>query len=124
MTKDELYNYINLNDDFYTRCSQIREILSQLDRSYKCADTFEIVNDKVEFTGDEYWGYGGHEKHSGEFPLKFIYTSDEEIEKCVSDKLAERECEQRRIEAEVEVQKLERERAEYERLKKKFLKFL
>ena len=120
MTYEALYNYINLNDDFYTRCSQICEILSQLDKSYKCADTFEIVNDEVEFTGDEYWGYGGHAKRSGEFPLKFIYTSDEEIERYVSDKLAERECEQKRIEAEVELLKLERERAEYEMLKKKF----
>ena len=88
--------------------------------SYKYADTFEIYNDHVEFTGDEYWEYGGHEEHSGEFPLKFIYAPNEEIEKYVAEKLAERECEQKRIDAVLELEKLKRERAEYERLKKKF----
>ena len=104
----------------YGRNFRIENSWDWRERSYKCADTFEIANDEVEFTGDEYWGYSGHEKHSGEFPLKFIYTSDEEIKKYVSDTLAERECKQRRLEAEAELLKLERERAEYEMLKKKF----
>lgn len=120
MTVDELLNYINLNDVFNNRCSEICEILSPLSISYKYADTFEVYNDHVEFTGDEYWQYGGHEEHSGEFPLSFIYTSNKEIEKYVSDKLAEKEREQKRINDVLELEKLEREKAEYERLKKKF----
>lgn len=120
MTYEELQDYINLDEDFNRRCSQICEILKRLSVSYKYADTFEVYNDHVEFTGDEYWEYGGHEEHSGEFPLEFIYMPDEEIEKYVETKLEERECEQRRINAVLELKKLERERAEYEMLKKKF----
>ena len=120
MTFDELFDYVNLNDAFEKRCSEICQILKQLSPSYKYADTFEIYNDHVEFTGDEYWEYGGHEEHSGEFPLKFIYAPNEEIEKYVAEKLAERECEQKRIDAVLELEKLKIERAEYERLKKKF----
>lgn len=120
MTYDELRDYINLNDAFEKRCSEICEILSQLSISYKYAHTFELYDDHVEFTGDEYWQYGGHEEHSGEFPLKFIYASNEEIEKYVKTKLEERECEQKRINAVLELEKLKRERAEYEILKKKF----
>lgn len=120
MTVDELHDYINLDDVFNKRCSEICEILRPLNLSYRYADTFEIYDDYVGFTGDEYWAYGGHEEHSGEFPLKFIYTSNEEIEKYVSDKLAEKEREQKRINDVLELEKLEKEKAEYERLKKKF----
>lgn len=120
MTFDELFDYVNLNDAFNKRCSEICQILKPLSPSYGYADTFEIYNDQVEFTGDEYWECGGHEEHSGEFPLKFIYTPNKEIEKYVSDKLAERERERKRINDVLELQKLKKEKAEYERLKKKF----
>lgn len=106
MTLDDLYNYIKLNDAFNKRCSEICEILRPLSISYKYANTFEIHDDYVEFTGDEYFRYDGYYTHSGEFPLKFIYTSNEEIEKYVSDELAEIEREKERIKAEVEQQKL------------------
>lgn len=106
MTLDDLYNYIKLNDAFNKRCLEICEILRPLSISYKYANTFEIHDDYVEFTGDEYFRYDGYYTHSGEFPLKFIYTSNEEIEKYVSDELAEIEREKERIKAEVEQQKL------------------
>lgn len=106
MTLDDLYNYIKLNDAFNKRCLEICEILRPLSISYKYANTFEIHDDYVEFTGDEYFRYDGHYEHSGEFPLKFIYTSNEDIEKYVSDELAEIEREKERIKAEVEQQKL------------------
>lgn len=106
MTLDDLYNYIKLNDAFNKRCLEICEILRPLSISYKYANTFEIHDDYVEFTGDEYFRYDGYYTHSGEFPLKFIYNSNEEIEKYVSDELAEIEREKERIKAEVEQQKL------------------
>ena len=57
MTFDELYNYIKLNDAFNKRCLEICEILRPLSISYKYAHTFEIHDDYVEFTGDEYFRY-------------------------------------------------------------------
>ena len=118
MTFDDLCNYIKLNDAFNKRCSEICEILRPLSISYKYADTFEIHDDYVEFTGDEYFKYDGHYEHSGEFPLKFIYTSNEEIEKYVSDELAEIEREKERIRPEIEQQKLKAE-VERQKLKRK-----
>ena len=118
MTFDDLYNYIKLNDAFNKRCSEICEILRPLSISYKYANTFEIHDDYVEFTGDEYFKYDGHYEHSGEFPLKFIYTSNEEIEKYVSDELAEIEREKERIRLEIEQQKLKAE-VERQKLKRK-----
>ena len=122
MTFDDLYNYIKLNDAFNKRCSEICEILRPLSISYKYANTFEIHDDYVEFTGDEYFRYDGHYEHSGEFPLKFIYTSNEEIEKYVSDELAEIEREKERIRPEIEQQKL-KSKAKIRKRKKKFYEY-
>lgn len=122
MTLDDLYNYIKLNDAFNKRCSEICEILRPLSISYKYANTFEIHDDYVEFTGDEYFRYDGYYTHSGEFPLKFIYTSNEEIEKYVSDELAEIEREKERIKAEVEQQKL-KSKAKTRKIRKRKKKF-
>ena len=118
MTQDELCNYIKLNDAFNKRCSEICEILRPLSISYKYAHTFKINDDYVEFTGDEYFRYDGHYEHSGEFPLRFIYTSNEEIEKYVSNELAEIEREKERIRPEIERQKLKAE-VEHQKLKRK-----
>lgn len=122
MTLDELYNYIKLNDAFNKRCLEICEILRPLSISYKYANTFEIHDDYVEFTGDEYFRYDGHYEHSGEFPLKFIYTSNEDIEKYVSDELAEIEREKERIKAEVEQQKL-KSKTKIRKIRKRKKKF-
>ena len=122
MTHDDLYNYIKLNDAFNKRCSEICEILRPLSISYKYANTFEIHDDYVEFTGDEYFRYDGHYEHSGEFPLKFIYTSNEDIEKYVSDELAEIEREKERIKAEVEQQKL-KSKTKIRKIRKRKKKF-
>ena len=118
MTQDELCNYIKLNDAFNKRCSEICEILRPLSISYKYANTFEIHDDYVEFTGDEYFRYDGYYEHSGEFPLRFIYTSNGEIEKYVSNELAEIEREKELIRPEVERQKLKAE-VERQKLKRK-----
>ena len=122
MTHDDLYNYIKLNDAFNKRCSEICEILRPLSISYKYANTFEIHDDYVEFTGDEYFRYDGHYEHSGEFPLKFIYTSNEDIEKYVSDELAEIEREKEQIKAEVEQQKL-KSKTKIRKIRKRKKKF-
>ena len=122
MTHDDLYNYIKLNDAFNKRCSEICEILRPLSISYKHANTFDMHDDYVEFTGDEYFRYDGHYEHSGEFPLKFIYTSNEDIEKYVSDELAEIEREKEQIKAEVEQQKL-KSKTKIRKIRKRKKKF-
>ena len=68
--------------------------------------------------GEEYWSYGGEEKHYAEFPKKYIYMDDKDIQKIVAAELKKKEEEESREKAKTEKLKTEREKAEYERLKK------
>ena len=120
MTQNELDKYIELQEKFQLRCEAICKILKPLNNHYEYLSDFEIVEDEIHGTGDEYWGYGGHESHFSTFSLKFICTPDEEIEKYVSDTLAERERKLKLINDVKEIEKLKKEKEEYERLKKKF----
>lgn len=120
MTQNELDKYIELQEKFQLRCEAICKILKPLNNHYEYLSYFEIVEDEIHGNGDEYWGYGGHESHFSTFPLKFICAPDEEIEKYVSDTLAERERKLKLINDVKEIEKLKKEKEEYERLKKKF----
>lgn len=128
MTKKELSDYILLQDIFQRRCEEICRILTPLDDSYRYLTDFEVDSDPdvVWGEGDEYWSYGGHEHHSQDFPLEFIYKSDKYIEQYVQDEIAKREvakeAERLRIQMIQEEAQEKRDREEYERLKKKFEK--
>ena len=57
--------------------------------------------------GDEHWQYGGYEKHYAEFPKKYIYMDDKEIQKIVDAELKKRDEEKSRKKAIVEKLKAE-----------------
>lgn len=118
MTKEELDNYEKLQDTFQTRCEMVCHILSPLDNAYNYVYEFEINGDLIECEGMEYWSYGGAERHYAEFPKEFIYKDDKEIQKIVDAELKKKEDEESRKKANVEKLKVEKEKAEYERLKK------
>jgi hypothetical protein len=118
MTKEELNNYEKLQDIFQTRCERICHILSPLDVSYKNVYDFSIDGDDVCGHGEEYWHYGGYEKFYAEFPKEYIYMDDKEIQKIVDAELKKKEDENARKKANEEKIKAEKEKAEYERLKK------
>lgn len=111
---------------FQARCETICELLTPLNDSYRYLREFEIDDNEVFGEGYEYCTYSGHEHHSQEFPLKFIWEDDEEIKQYVEDELKKREqakeAERLRIEKLVEEAQEKRDREEYERLKKKFEK--
>lgn len=118
MTKEELEKFEEIQDIFQTRCETICRILSPLDEAYKHVYEFEINGDDVCGQGDEHWQYGGYEKHYAEFPKKYIYMDDKEIQKIVDAELKKKEDENARKKANEEKLKSEKEKAEYERLKK------
>lgn len=118
MTKQELDNYEKLQDAFQTRCEMICHILRPLDDAYNYVYEFETNGDLIECEGMEYWSYGGEEKHYAEFPKEYIYMDDKEIQKIVDAELKKRSDEEARKKAIVEKLKAEKEKAEYERLKK------
>lgn len=118
MTKQELKNYEKLQDTFQTRCEKVCQILRPLKDSYNYVYEFEISGDLIECEGMEYWSYGGEERHYAEFPKKYIYMDDKDIQKIVDAELKKKEDEEARKKAIEEQLKAEKERAEYERLKK------
>ena len=124
MEYKDVQDYIQLQDMFQARCEEICGLLTPLNDSFKCLDTFEIIDDEVFGKGDEYVGYGGSEYHSERFPLNFLYKDDEEIKQYVEDELKKREetekAERLRILQMQEVFQEKRDREEYERLKAKF----
>jgi hypothetical protein len=124
MTEKDVQDYILLQDMFQARCEAVCGLLTPLNDSFKCLDTFEIIDNEVFGEGDEYYGYGGHEHRSQRFPLNCLWKDDEEIKQYVEYELKKREqakeTERLRIQKLVEEAQEKRDREEYERLKKKF----
>lgn len=124
MKYEDVQDYILLQDMFQVRCETICGLLTPLNDSYRYLDEFEITDNEVFGTGDEYVGYGGTEFHSAKFPLNFLWEDDEEIKQYVEDELKRRERAKEvarlRNEKLVEEALEKRDREEYERLKKKF----
>ena len=118
MTKKELEKYEEMQDEFQTMCKRFCHILRRLDHSFNWVDEFKIDGDDVCGWGEETWQYGGYEEYSVDFPKEYIYMDDSEIQKIVDDELKRRaDVRSRRREIDEKL-KIEKEKAEYERLKK------
>lgn len=117
MTIEEVDKLIELDNKFQDRCSEICNILKEANPDMGCMDTFVIGNTHVSCSGDEYWGYGGHEHYTGIFPVKYLYMSNDEIQLIVDEELYKKqylaEQKQKRIEAE-EIAKYQELKAKYE----------
>lgn len=129
MTPEEIEKYSELNDKFESDCERIAEILSDLKEpkqydgyNIHYADNFHLCGEDVYWSGDEYWNYGGHEHHSGDFPKKYLTMTDNEL-KAIVEK--ENKKYDKKKEAEKKI-KEDKERAErfkqYEKLKNEFEK--
>ena len=118
MTKRELEKFEEMQDAFQTRCEAICRILTPLKDAYYYVYDFEITGVLVECTGVENWSYGGEIKYDASFPKEYIYMDDSEIQKIVDDELQRRADVISRKKANDEKLKVEKEKAEYERLKK------
>lgn len=127
MTQEELEKYSELNKKFRNDCERIAEILSDLKEpkqhdgcNITYADNFCLCGTDVDWSGDEYWNYGGYEHHSGSFPKEYLTMTDDEIRAIV-------EKENMKYDEKKEAEKKTKEdedRAErfrqYEELKKEF----
>jgi hypothetical protein len=87
MTKKELDLYEQLQDSFQRRCRNICNILKPLDGAFEFVYEFEINGDLIECECAGDWFCGGDEKHYAEFPKKYIYMDDKEIQKMVDSEL-------------------------------------
>ena len=116
MTKDEVNKLFELDEKFQDRCSEITDILKVINPDMQHMDTFEIGFTHVTCSGDEYWSYGGHEYYTGTFPVKYLYMSNDEIQRIVDDELYKKRYteEQSRLRKEAE------DYAKYQELKAKY----
>lgn len=127
MTREELEKYSELNNKFTSDCERVAKILSDLkepkqhegcDISY--ANDFCLCGANVDWSGDEYWNYGGHEYHSGSFPKEYLTMTDDELKAIVekeNNKYTERKEAAKKIREEKDRAKRFRQ---YEELKKEF----
>lgn len=118
MTKQELDKYEELQDSFQMRCEMICDILRPLNDAFNYVYKFKILDDLVECEGMERWSFGGMQNRYAEFPKEYICMDDKEIQKIVNDELKKIADEESRKKAIDEKLKIEKEKAEYERLKK------
>lgn len=126
MTKEELKAFLELNDKFIEDCNRVCGILGQSKKRHgECenisyAERFNIEDSSVWWEGDEYWSYGGHEKHCGYFDTEFLTMSDEELLEIVKKENEEYDRKEEQKKREKEEREKAKRLAEYERLKKEF----
>ena len=128
MTKEQIEQYQALDNIFNEECSRVTRILRDYEvyterwetSNITYAEQFSINGDVVDWHGDEYWAYGGHEYHSDDFPVSFLSMSEKELR-------AAAEKENEAYLAEVRKKKEEKQKAQdkadyeqYQRLKEKF----
>ena len=116
MTKDEVDKLLELDEKFQERCSEIKNILKAINPDMRHMDTFEIGFTHVTCSGDEYWSYGGHEHFTEVFPVKYLYMSNDEIQRIVDEELYKK----RYVEEQLRLRKEAEEIAKYQELKVKY----
>lgn len=127
MNKNDLKNFKELYDKFIEDCNRVTHILtnSKERTMHECGDiyyaeTFTLVGDYVNWEGDEYWQFQGHEHHSGYFPVEFLTMTDDELMKIVDKENNEYNKKQEAKQKEKEEYEKAKRLAEYEKLKKEF----
>ena len=87
MKQEQIEQYESLNAIFQEDCERVARILSDYavyterweTSNIEFAQNFSLCGVEVDWNGDEYWSYGGHEYHSGSFPVSYLSMTDEEL---------------------------------------------
>ena len=119
MKTQELEKYEKLQDVFQTRCEKICSILRPLDDEFDYVYNFEIHGDNICGWGyEEREEYGIYEQHYAEFPKEYIHMKDSAIRKIVNAEIKKISEEEAQKIANYKKLIAEKEKNEYERLKK------
>lgn len=127
MTQKELEKYSELNSIFEDDCSRVANILSKLEKPKRydgCdityADNFTLCGAEVDWTGDEYWNYGGHEHHSGSFHKEYLTMTDDELNAIVDEENRKYHEELEAAEKSKKAEDRAKRLKQYQELKKEF----
>jgi len=88
----KLKTYLSLKSDLESAIWDYAKEYFEVKEEYSFQFFSEITHigvSEICFEGDEYWRYGGHERHHGSMPTEFIY-SDECRSKITSEILEEK----------------------------------
>jgi len=125
--EEKLNTYLSLKSDLESTIWEYAKEYFKMKEDYSLQFFDEITSigvSEICFEGDEYWRYGGHERHYGSMPTEFIY-SDERRSKFITEILEEKRT---ALEAELERERKKIEEAHakelkiFEELKAKFEK--
>ncbi len=129
MKKEDLDKFYELKKEFDAACVAVAETLSKFSvftheetGNISFADRFIHRGDDVFWDGDEYWSFGGHEYHSGYFPIEYLSMSEKELLKAAEKEEAEYQKELRKKEEEKAARQREKDLAQYLKLKEQFEK--
>lgn len=122
MKAEELNTFLEMYNKFIEDCERVQDKLGNLKDSrgeIYLAEHFHIDGNNVCWDGEEALCYGGgYEYHSGEFDVKFLAMSDEELDEYVkyeNEIFDQKEKEKAKVKTKSE---LETKKRLYEKLKK------
>lgn len=77
--QEEIENSV---DDIVKRYNEIwREVTGKPNQYYRIYGSFiELSGDDIHIGGDEYWSYGGYERHDDYIPTRYLYDPNWENE--------------------------------------------
>lgn len=120
MTKDEVKNYIELNDKFIDACEHVKEFMRQYDEDYNDVYDWIIEDDTVKGSGDVYSRNCFMGTTVVMFDPELLTYTDEELQKHVDKLIKEREKEKEKQRKQKEKEERDRDLAELKRLQKKY----
>lgn len=120
MTKEQIKLLNELQSELYESAERVARYFVKLNKSYKYIDSWKLDENEVEGTGTETWAYGGYEDHYVYFDAKWLYATDEKLQKYVDSILEETEKKRLKELKEKKEQAKEKKYQEYLKLKKEF----
>jgi len=87
MTKEELFHYCNINNQFKKDCSRVCKELGKYNDEYNQLNYFYLEGDYVYGTFYDYYSF---EKEENCFPKELLTFSDQELELYVNNLIKEK----------------------------------
>lgn len=122
MTLEQIKLYKELQNELYESAERVAKYFVKINSSYKFINSWELDENEVEGRGTETWAYGGYEDHYVYFDTKWLYATDEELQKYVDSILEEMEKKRQKELKEKQDKEKEQKYQAYLKLKAKFEK--